>query len=470
MNEEAEATAVGQGPAGSPKPSQRGSNPRTAAKKAAAVTVRAMNIVLWPLARIKPYARNPRLHSEDEVRRLAQFIESVGFLKPIEVDEKGEVLAGHRRLMAAKLLGIAKAPVLQHRHLDEAQKRAYRVADNRLTLEGEWDPRHLRGEMRFLRSKGWDLKALAFSDHEVRRALDSLPGTSLPGKPELEPEVPDALPQPITRDGETWALGEHRLMCADATKAGNLGKLLGKQRAAAVFTDPPYAIYGSSTGIASDITDDKMVRPFFRDIIALCVASCRAFAHVYVCCDWRSYPSWWEVAKGTGVIPKNMIVWDKGGSGLGANYANTHELLFFAWFMPLRRNMSQKMTGGRQVNDSNIWRVNRVPAARKDGGREHNAQKPVDLVRRALENSTNAGDLVLDPFMGSGTTIIAAQDAGRRCYGFEVEARYCDVVVLRWQKATKLTAKLVGDGRTFDQVRAERAQARPAAAAGRRER
>lgn len=430
-------------------------------------TVHPLLITLWPISRVKPYPQNPRSHSEPEVARLAQFIESVGFLKPIEVDEAGVVLAGHRRLLAAKLLGLAKVPVLRHRHLDEAQKRAYRVADNRLTLEGEWHPGHLKREMKYLRGKGWDLKALAFSDSEVRKILDSLPTT---GVQEIEPEDPQAPAHAVTREGDTWELGEHRLMCADALKPGHLEKLLGKARAAVVFTDPPYAIYGSSTGIAS-VTDDKMVRPFFRDIIGACVQACRPFAHVYVCCDWRSYPSWWEVAKGTGIFPKNMIVWDKGGSGLGANYANTHELLFFAWLVPLRRNMSQKLTGGRQVNDSNIWRVNRVPAASKRaGGREHNAQKPVALVRRALENSTEAGDLVLDMFMGSGTTIIAAQESGRRCYGFEIDARYCDVSVLRWQRAAKLKAKLAGDGRTFDQVAAERSKARPATDASRRER
>lgn len=463
------ATGATGEPESTARPTTRrdGESPQRRRRGAPTSTVRNLRIALWPRRRVKPYPQNPRAHSEDEVRRLAEFIESVGFLKPIEVDEAGVVLAGHRRLLAAKLLGLAKVPVLQHRHLDETQKRAYRVADNRLTLEGEWHPGFLKREMRYLRGKGWDLKALAFSDSEVRRILDSLPTTE---DAKTEPEAPEPLAHAVTREGDIWTMGEHRLMCCDALKPGNLDALLGKSRAAAVFTDPPYAIYGSSTGIASDITDDKMVRPFFREILEVCVAACRPFAHVYVCCDWRSYPSWWEVAKGTGIFPKNMVVWDKGGSGLGANYANTHELLFFAWLIPLRRNMSQKLSGGRQVNDANVWRVNRVPAARKTGGREHNAQKPVALVRRALENSTEAGDLVLDFFMGSGTTIVAAQETGRRCYGFEIDPRYCDVSVLRWQRAAKLKAKLAATGQTFDQVAAERAKARPQAGAGRRER
>jgi len=429
------------------------------------VTVRQLKIALWPVGRVKPYPHNPRLHSDDEVRRLAEFISTVGFLKPIEVDELGVVLAGHRRLAAARLLALARVPVLQHRHLDEGQKRAYRVADNRLTLEGEWDARLLRREARWLRSKGWDLKALAFSDSEARKILDSLPGAdALDGKKgDVEPELPEPLAQPVTREGEVWHLGEHRIACLDSTKPDSLRRLMGKARADAVFTDPPYAIYGSSTGIASDITDDKMVRPFFRDILAAAVVTCRPFAHVYVCCDWRSYPSWWEVAKGTGIVPKNMIVWDKGGFGLGGNYTNNHELMLFAWVMPLRKNMTQKMTGGRGVHDANIWRVSRVPPASRKGGvgREHNAQKPVDLVKRALENSTAAGGLVLDFFLGSGTTVIAAQETGRRCFAWEIDRRFCDVAVLRWQKATKLAAKLEGSGRTFEQLAAERSASRP---------
>jgi len=436
-------------------------------------TVRAMRIALWPIGRAKPYPQNPRLHSETEVARLAQFIGSLGFLKPIEVDEHGVILAGHRRHAAAKLLALARVPVLQHRHLSESQKRAYRVADNRLTLEGEWDPALLRREAKFLRSKGWDLKALAFSDVEIRKLLDGLPKVGpagKPGEPEQEPPLPQPLAKQITRLGEIWALGEHRLMCGDALKRENLVALMGKARASAVFTDPPYAIYGSSTGIAADITDDKMVRPFFRDVLAACVETCKPFAHIYVCCDWRSWASWWEVAKGTGIVPKNMVVWDKNG-GLGASYANFHELLFFGWFMPVESIMSRKVTGGRTVYDPNIWRVNRVPPAGRKGGREHNAQKPIDLVRRALENSTDAGALVLDFFVGSGTTMVACQDLGRRCYGLEIEPRWCDVSVLRWQRTTKLAAKLVGDGRTFDQVAAERMKApRKKATASRTER
>lgn len=428
-------------------------------------TVVEMKIALWPLAKVKAYKRNPRLHSDEEVRRLAEFVARLGFRKPIEVDEDGVVLAGHRRLAAAALLGLARVPVLQHRDLSAEEKRAYRIADNRLTLEGEWSAEHLHHEVKALGD--FDLHGLGFTDAEIRRALEGLPSTVDEPEPaaEVEPDLPAAPAKPVTQAGDVWAIGEHRIACLDSLLKESRDRVFvtgtrSVARVDMVFTDPPYAIYGSSTGVASDITDDKMVRPFFREVLVAAVSTCRPFAHVYVCCDWRSYPSWWEVAKGTGITPKNCIVWDKGGAGLGANYANTHELLLFGWLLPLRQNMSQKITGGRQVNDSNIWRCNRVPAAGTTAGRVHNAQKPVDLVKRAIENSSEEGEAVADFFLGSGTTLVAAHKLGRRCFGFEIEPRNCDVAVIRSQQETGLEAVLWGDGRTFGEVAAGKAKKR----------
>ena len=234
--------------------------------------------------------------------------------------------------------------------------------------------------------------------------------------------------------GSLQLKSRHRLLCGDSTKAEDVEQLMDGVLADAVFTDPPYAIYGSSSGIAADIADDKMVRPLFRSVVKTAAKVLKAFGHVYICCDWRSYASWWEVAKGSGLSVKNMIVWDK-ASGLGGMFANCHELIFFASHRPLRSGMTQKIRGERMVMGSNIWRINRVSNT-GEVKKEHNAQKPLQLVMNALNASTDPGELVVDFFAGSGTTLIACENAHRRCYSMEIDPAYCDVIVRRYEQST----------------------------------
>jgi DNA modification methylase len=423
------------------------------------------------IAELRPFERNPREHPAEQIAALAGFIRSVGFAVPVLVDREGNVVDGHARIVAAEQLGMDRVPVVEVEFLTPKQRLAVMVAGSRIASMGRWVPENLTWAIEQIRPEVPDLGAIGFSDEELgrlradsERLMDPPAEPDGAGEAEPEPEEEPAFDppaRPVTREGDVWVLGQHSIACGDSLRSEVRGLLLGRERGDCVFTDPPYAIYGSSTGIASDITDDKMVRPFFREVLLACLGSCRPFAHVYVCCDWRSYPSWWEVAKGTGVVPKNCLVWDKGGSGLGANYANTHEWILFAWILPLRRGMSQKITGGRVVNDSNVWRVNRVPAAGAKGGREHNAQKPLDLALRALDNSTEPGGLVLDFFLGSGTTVIAAERSGRRCLGFEIDPRYCDVTVERWQHETGERATLRDGGAAFAEVAAERSKTMP---------
>lgn len=273
------------------------------------------------------------------------------------------------------------------------------------------------------------------------------PEPTEPPAPEPEPTA-DLQPEPITRRGDIIRLGWHVLMCGDSTDDDDVDALriaadpaFGEPRACDVAVmDPPYAVYGSSTGIAADITDDKMVRPMFRAIVRQIARVVKPFGHFYVCCDWRSWPSWWEVAKGTPAVWKNCVVWDKGGAGLGSNYANTHEFIGFGSVIPMRESMTQKITGIRSVFDANVWRADRVRSS-EDEKREHNAQKPVVLMRRAIENSSEKGGVVLDLFGGAGSTLIAAEQTGRVCLVMEIEPRWCDVIVARWERATGLTAQ-----------------------------
>jgi DNA modification methylase len=410
----------------------------------------------WALDRLVPYERNARTHSDEQVNKIAASIIEFGFTAPILLDENAGILAGHGRLRAARKLGMPEVPVIVLTNLTEAQRRAYVIADNRLALDAGWDEDLLRSELAALGTGGFDLALTGFSDKELAELVPDPRSVSFTAN--NTPAEPPAIEPPeraVSALGDLWRLGEHRLLVADAGLDGEIERLMNGRPADLVVTDPPYAIYGSSTGIASDITDDKMVRPFFRDIVSKVVRVLKPFGHAYICCDWRSWASWWEVSKGSGLAMKNMIVWDKGG-GLGAMYANGHELMLFGSHRPLRRGMSEKISGERTVAGNNVWRIQR--AGRDETGEErlHNAQKPLELFTIPIQQSTDAGELVVDFFGGAGTTLIAAEREHRTCYMMEIEPRYADVIVRRWQVLTSREATLEAGGATFMETAAAR--------------
>ena len=384
---------------------------------------------------------NVRQHGARNLETIKASLARFGQQKPIVVDGNGVVVAGNGTLAAARELGWQEVHVVRS-GLTGSDRTAYAIADNRTAELAEWDDAALAEQ----------LSALAIDDAELLAAagydpgeLEALADAVVGGGEVVEDEAPEPPTDPVTKPGDLWQLGEHRVLCGDSTKAEDVARLMGGARADMVFTDPPYAIYGSSTGIASDIADDKMIRPFFRDVVLAARATLKLFGHAYICCDWRSWSSWWEVSKGTGLAGKNMIVWDKGG-GLGAMYANCHELVFFASSRPTREKMTQKITGERLVSGPNVWRINRASGAETGGVRKHNAQKPIKLMSIAIEKSSDHGQLVADFFLGSGSTLIAAEQLGRRCYGIEISPAYCDVIVERWENLTGKKAKRVADG------------------------
>lgn len=389
-------------------------------------------VVEVPLDAVKPDPKNPR---RVKPRRFAALVRSIqadpDFLhaRPIIALPDGLIVAGEQRWRAA---AEAKRETVwvYFAKLNAEQRRTWALRDN--NHAGEFVPDLLAEFMDGMPKSAIELTG--FTPDDVARVLK--PAKAAP--PPAADDLPDAPARPVTRPGDVITLGDHRLMCGDSTKDADLRKLLGGKRVDAIFTDPPYAIYGSSTGLSSEVADDKMVRSFFRDILVAAHTAVKPFGHVYVCCDWRSWSSWWEVAKGTGLNPKNMIVWDKGGAGLGNNYANTHELLLFAASIPPRQRMTQENAGQRAVLDSNLWRIPRVPAGED---RVHNAQKPVELVERAVGNSTDDGARVLDLFGGSGTTLIACERLGRAGLAMEIDPKWCDVAVARWEKVTGKRAK-----------------------------
>jgi DNA modification methylase len=243
----------------------------------------------------------------------------------------------------------------------------------------------------------------------------------------------------ICEIGDVWELGKHRLVCGDTFDDSVRDTLMNGQTASMIWCDPPYAIYGSASGLSGEVTDDKLVRPFFRDVLKNSVLAIDWFGHIYICCDWRSWGSWWEVSKQTDAVPKNMLVWDKGNQGMGNNYSNTYELVGFYHKMPERTVMQSDniVTGTRGVLRPNMIRADRVLGKE----RQHNAAKPIDLISECLTNSSDVGDIVVDWFAGSGSTLLACEQMDRICYTVDIDPHWCDVTIQRWEEYTGQKAK-----------------------------
>jgi DNA modification methylase len=399
-----------------------------------------------PLAQLRPWEKNARQHSPEQIEQLRKSIREFGFTNPVLVDAQFNVIAGHGRILAARAEGLEELPAIELRGLSETQKRALVVADNQLALNATWDDELLKLELGTLKSDGFDLNITGFTDKELKRLLSLSPGSGAD-------DVPEPPKHPVTRTGDLWMLGRHRVLCGDSFEPYDVERLLQKHKANMVLTDPPYAIYGSSTGIAADIADDKMVRPFFEKLGRVLADNTLEFGHIYVHCDWRSYATLWHGLKSAQLAPKNCVVWDKGSSGLGNSYANTHEFVAFFAKLPKQKAMtSGNKRGQRPVHQANIYRANRVSGAE----REHNAAKPVDLLAWLIGNSSEEGHLVLDLFGGSGSTLIAAHKEQRVCSMMEMEPGMVDVTVERYQRFAAEPALLEKDGRAFATVKEER--------------
>lgn len=387
-----------------------------------------------------PYAMNSRTHSDAQVAQIAGSIREFGFTNPVLIDEANNLIAGHGRVLAARKLKMEVVPAIVVTGLDENRRRALVIADNQLALNAEWDQEKLIAE---LQSMSVDMQKLTgFSEEDL---LAMLKPAQIEGLTD-EDAVPDAPAVPVTREGDVWLLGRHRLMCGDSTSIDAVERLMDGRKADMVFTDPPYALFGNSTGVAG-ITDDNMVRSFFRDIMTNLKLTAKPYAHIYMCCDWHSAFSIEAVARSLELKAKNLCIWDKGDGGVGAMYQQCYEMVWFFDNSPTAKTTMGKVKAGvRTVQGKpNIWRVKRHT---KD--RVHNAQKPVDLVRIPVAASSDSGDLVLDLFGGSGTTMIAAECEARASCLMELDPKYCDVIIKRWQDFTGETAILEGDGRTFD--------------------
>jgi DNA modification methylase len=428
--------------------------------------------VEWaPIQTLRPSPRNARTHSRKQLRQIAASLRKFGFLNPVLIDDANVILAGHGRVEAAKLEGIGLIPVIRFDHLTEAQKRAYVIADNKIAEQAGWDREILALELGelidLLPTEGFDVCLTGFEAPEIDALLKDMASPSRLGP---EDKIPAAPRNPATRRGDLWEMEKHRLLCGDAREPDDFDRLMDRALAGAVFCDPPYNRRVSEIGgrgrvqhpefaFASGEMSRSQYRNFLLKTLANGVKASVDGAVHFVCIDWRHVADLIEVARELYGDMLNLVVWNKSNAGQGSFYRSQHELVgVFRVGGGAHRNNVELGRFGR--NRSNVWTyagVNAFGRGRMEALAAHPTVKPVALVADALLDCTARGDIVLDQFAGSGTTILAAEKVGRIGYGMEYEPGYVDVAVKRWQRATKLEATLAGDGRSFEEIAALRA-------------
>jgi DNA modification methylase len=367
-----------------------------------------------------PYAKNSRTHDDAQVAQIAASIKEFGWTNPILVDGERGIIAGHGRLLAARKLGMTEVPVIELKDLTPTQKKAYIIADNRLALNAGWDDQLLTIELNELLADKFSLDLLGFNADELNALLN--PVEINEGLVD-EDEVPEPPPEPITKLGDVWILGNHRLMCGDSTSIDAVDKLMESQRSDMVFTDPPYNVaFNGRSGKFDVIKNDNLPKDEFDAFIKdwLQTFNVNKPNSYYICCNWAFYGLMQLELK-----PKACIVWAKNVFGLGRGYRHQHEFIIF-----------DGLIDPDIKNESDLWQI------AKDTKYKHPTQKPVALSERAIKNSTKPNNIVLDYFGGSGSTLIGCEKTGRKARVMELDPIYCDVIVKRWENFTGKKAVL----------------------------
>jgi DNA modification methylase len=442
--------------------------------------MRNLAIEQTAISALRPQPHNARIHSKRQIRQIADSIRRFGFCNAILVDDDLTILAGHGRVAAAQLLKLEYVPTVRLSHLSDADKRAYVIADNRLAEKAGWDRNLLAIELQSLIDIGFEVELTGFETPEIDLLLDeALEASGLTLPP--EDQLPDKSKGPdTTRLGDVWALGKHRLLCGDARDAASYALLLGGKHADLVCTDPPYnvPIEGHVSGrgrtrhgefaMASGEMSQAEFLQFLSTTLGLAVNTSRDGALHYIFMDWRHLFA--LLSAGCTLYDDflNLCVWNKNNGGMGSFYRSKHELVavFKVGTAPHINNVE---LGRHGRNRTNVWDyagVNTFKAGRLDELAMHPTVKPVALVADVLKDASRRGDLVLDPFAGSGTTIIAAEKTGREAYALEIDPTYADVIVQRWQSYTGKPAQLVTSGVTFEEHAKQRKSAGASTHAG----
>lgn len=417
------------------------------------------------VARLRPHPRNARTHSKKQLRMIAKSIERFGFLAPVLIDADDVILAGHARVGAAKLLGRETVPCRRVAHLSAEDQRAYLLADNQLALKAGWDRDVLAIELQEFVDLGMDMTVIGFEPAEIDAALEA--HSAAQGKDaSRDDEMPATAAAAVTQRGDLWRLGEHIILCGDARDGGAYAKLMGDERAELVFTDPPYnvpiqgfvggkgKIKHSEFAMASGEMSKAAFTQFLRDTLGLAAAHSNDGAIHFVCMDWRHIDELSAAGAETYSELKNLIVWVKDNGGMGTFYRSRHELIF-AYKVGNAPHVNTFELGQFGRHRTNVWEyagVNSMRAGRLDELAMHPTVKPCALVADALKDASRPGAIVLDPFSGSGTTLIAAERTGRRARVIELDPLYVDVAVRRWQELTGKSALTANGSASFDEV------------------
>ena len=395
----------------------------------------------WPLERLRPYAKNAKTHGPDQVAKIAASMAEFGWTVPVLVSAEGEVIAGHGRILAAGELGLNQVPVIVLEHLSEAQRRAYRIADNKLTELGGWDDGLLSEELQALSADGFDLALTGLDEAELDRLLGELGDNT--GAAAGEDDVPAPPVEAVTRPGDLWVLGRHRLLCGDATVATDVARLLDGAVPHLMVTDPPYGVdydpqWRNASGRSATARTGKVAndhRADWREAWALFPGD---VAYVWHAGVHASTVADSLVAAGFGI--RAQIIWAKPRLVLSrGHYHWQHEPCWYA----VRDGATGHWQGAR--DQTTIWAIGTGDHG-EDGATVHGTQKPVECMRRPILNNSASGAAVYEPFSGSGTTIIAAETTGRAAFALELDPRYCDVAVERWQRFTGRQAVRQGSG------------------------
>lgn len=435
---------------------------------------RKVSILYRPLTALAPDPKNPRQHTDRQVRQIARSIETFGFNVPILVDVKDQVVAGHGRILAAKRLGPTEVPAIRLEHLTEAQARAFLIADNRLTEIATWDERLLAEQLKALSlaELDFDIEVTGFDMGEIDLRIQGLAGDS-DTRPDPEDDLPPDSGPPVTRVGDLWLAGRHRILCGNALEQGSFTTLMAGASAAIAFTDPPYnvRIAGNVSGLgrikhaefamASDEMSSAKFISFLSQVYGLMASHSAPGSIHFACADWRHLGEYLAAGSAAYGELKNLCVWAKDNAGMGSLYRSQHELVFvFKHRRAAHRNNIQLGRFGRRR--SNLWRYPGANSFGRQGDEGnllalHPTVKPVRMVADALLDCSARQDIVLDPFLGSGTTVIAAERTGRACYAIELEPRYVDAAVRRWQAHTGESARHAVTAKPFDALARRRA-------------
>jgi len=416
-------------------------------------------------------SRNPRQHPQRQVNQLADSIREFGFVMPVVVDERGQVIIGHGRVLAARKLKMARIPVVEIRHLSKAQLKALRIADNKLGQNAHWDERLLGESLLELKEldRDFDLSITGFSLPEIDLAIQKL------SEPVVE-DIDDASSETgiqVCQLGDVWELGGHRVHCGDATSEAAFERLMTDNRADIVFVDPPYNVridgYASPGGKvrhrefaqgSGELSREEFIRFLTDSCINLKNYSKSGAIH-FVCMDWKHLDELLAAGREVYAELKNIVAWVKSTAGMGSLYRSQHELIC-VFKSGTGRHINNIELGKNGRHRTNVWEYDSASTQARKGNNVlelHPTVKPVQLVMDALLDCSNRGDIVLDSFLGSGTTLLAAERTGRVCRGIELDPPYVDTAIRRWQNLTGRDAVRVSDGKLFRDIEAEKEEA-----------